>query len=795
MRHICVVRFLAILTFSAALISAHSEVALAENDPGKKATGVLHNSLEKARTNHPKVWRNKKNNTSFTITITNTKIMPGGAPCRKYEIEAQGKKGVYLTKGGACREDDGKWRIVTKNTTLTNKVPTAPRKRGVWLPSSIDEMMNGEQVATFESLGYRQGRTSITEDVGFNFANNIYTYKNSQGRNIKTKIRKRGKQFCVFSPNTKSPDKVFGGRKWLCLTVFSTITDARERAAPYLTPHPVLAFRIVHRKKTVYDVISSEHCKVDTYRNPPALNCMLRKRFWQKNMPFDPVARARTIRQTNDANKKRNLEIACQKEMARLKAARKAAARRIKKIRKAEAKRVAEAGRKLAAKQRRERLASEKREAKARRAAAERKRIAAIAEKRQRDEIEAERKAREETQKIRMAAEQGDAVAQERFADRLTNGIGIAKNNAAALKWLRNAAEQGNAKVQERLGNWLADGKEVPKNNKEAVRWFRKAAEQGKATAQVRLGNMLTGGMGASKDDTEAAIWYRKAAEQGHANAQFTLANVYSKGLGIPQNEEEARVWYRKAALQGIAEAQFIVGNWYLDDLGVPRSEAERLRWFRKAAYQGHTEAAEAVKVIEAAIVARNSKNLYLPVPPSFDPRNARSFITWRKQRLHRAYVISPGGAAGWTSGAASRMLAESIAMGGCRREAGRNFLGLLDDNVLRRNQNKCTLIAVDRKIVGAKPRKTESVYRNYGAGSASTNGASSDAYKIIEDRRKAFSHKSVKIRCLKSNDTKTIFYKPKQKKPYCHHQIITTCFSHEAETTLDAAAKYSCRN
>jgi len=63
------------------------------------------------------------------------------------------------------------------------------------------------------------------------------------------------------------------------------------------------------------------------------------------------------------------------------------------------------------------------------------------------------------------------------------------KDYANAVKCFQHAAEQGDAIAQNKLGNCYFDGEGVTKNFQEAVKWYRKAAEQGNANAQYNLGN------------------------------------------------------------------------------------------------------------------------------------------------------------------------------------------------------------------------------------------------------------------------------------------------------------------
>src|SRR5205807_312805 len=74
------------------------------------------------------------------------------------------------------------------------------------------------------------------------------------------------------------------------------------------------------------------------------------------------------------------------------------------------------------------------------------------------------------------------------------------------------AAEQGNAIAQNKLGFCYDNGKGVPKNYDEAAKWYRIAAEQGNAYAQFNLGVCYYNGKGVPKSYEDAAKWFRKAA-------------------------------------------------------------------------------------------------------------------------------------------------------------------------------------------------------------------------------------------------------------------------------------------
>ena len=62
------------------------------------------------------------------------------------------------------------------------------------------------------------------------------------------------------------------------------------------------------------------------------------------------------------------------------------------------------------------------------------------------------------------------------------DGLGLPKDEAEAVKWYRMAAEQGQANAQDNLGFAYAKGLGVPKDEAKAVKWCRMAAEQGGST-------------------------------------------------------------------------------------------------------------------------------------------------------------------------------------------------------------------------------------------------------------------------------------------------------------------------
>jgi hypothetical protein len=191
----------------------------------------------------------------------------------------------------------------------------------------------------------------------------------------------------------------------------------------------------------------------------------------------------------------------------------------------------------------------------------------------------------------RMAAEQGDATAQCNLGYCYYKGHGVNQDDTEAVKWYRMAAEQGYARAQQYLGYNYEKGLGVQQNYAQAVEWYRMAAEQGYAPSQCDLGVCYSKGQGVQQDYAQAVEWYRKAAEQGNTAAQFNLAACYKNGEGIDQDYIEAAKWFRKAAEHGDATAQYYLGKCYYHGEGIDQDYAQAVEWFHKSAEQGDATA------------------------------------------------------------------------------------------------------------------------------------------------------------------------------------------------------------
>lgn len=118
------------------------------------------------------------------------------------------------------------------------------------------------------------------------------------------------------------------------------------------------------------------------------------------------------------------------------------------------------------------------------------------------------------------------AVAQFCVAAFYFQGIGVKRDAAEALAWLKRSADQGYPNAQTNLGVLFMTGDGVKPDKAEAARLFIKAAQKQYPWAEYYLGGVYYEGEGAEKNDIEAVKWFKKATDHGLADAQEALKKL-----------------------------------------------------------------------------------------------------------------------------------------------------------------------------------------------------------------------------------------------------------------------------
>ncbi len=174
-------------------------------------------------------------------------------------------------------------------------------------------------------------------------------------------------------------------------------------------------------------------------------------------------------------------------------------------------------------------------------------------------------------------------AAQPTTADGLPAAIGSQR--------LRNAAQAGDAAAAYEVAMRFVEGRGVPANLEDAARWYERAASKGLGPAQYRYASMLEKGQGVRKDLAAAHKLYVAAADKGNAKAMHNLAVIYAEGAEGKPDYASAAQWFRKAAEHGVADSQFNLGVLAARGLGTEKNIAESYKWFALAAAQGDRDA------------------------------------------------------------------------------------------------------------------------------------------------------------------------------------------------------------
>ena len=116
--------------------------------------------------------------------------------------------------------------------------------------------------------------------------------------------------------------------------------------------------------------------------------------------------------------------------------------------------------------------------------------------------------------------------------------------------------------AQFELGLMYVDGVGVGKDEAKALEWLKKSAERRYPNAQyVLFGAYWKGSLGLKPDKERALVWLQRSANQNFAPAQFQLGLLYANGEGVKKDPRQAYAWMLEAAKNGSHEAKEFVSR------------------------------------------------------------------------------------------------------------------------------------------------------------------------------------------------------------------------------------------
>lgn len=134
-------------------------------------------------------------------------------------------------------------------------------------------------------------------------------------------------------------------------------------------------------------------------------------------------------------------------------------------------------------------------------------------------------------------APKGNVAAAYHLGDLYEHGIGTARDEAKAKRWLVVAADHGNVAAARQLGLLYLQGVATVQDFTQARKWLAKAADAGDELALRRLGDMNRDGLGAPADPVAAYACYEAAAMHGNSYA-VSLRDQLSRSLSVAQQRQ-----------------------------------------------------------------------------------------------------------------------------------------------------------------------------------------------------------------------------------------------------------------
>lgn len=245
------------------------------------------------------------------------------------------------------------------------------------------------------------------------------------------------------------------------------------------------------------------------------------------------------------------------------------------------------------------------------------------------DPVTAEDLYRQALAKLRPAVEAGDTDMQFWLAQCYLHGLGVDKDESAAVALLEKVRSQGYAAGICQLGSCYNEGIGIPKDRQKALELYEESAElgyreamtlsgilclalaqeeepnraeqgirrlqqaldKGCDTAAFILGKCYENGFGVETDTHKAVEYYRRSADWGNALGMTQLALCYLTSTGVEQNDSLGAELMLKAAKRNHVKAITGMGILYLNGRGVEQNQELAVEYFKKAAEKDDTDA------------------------------------------------------------------------------------------------------------------------------------------------------------------------------------------------------------
>jgi TPR repeat protein len=142
----------------------------------------------------------------------------------------------------------------------------------------------------------------------------------------------------------------------------------------------------------------------------------------------------------------------------------------------------------------------------------------------------------------KLGAEKGDAFCQSCYGRDLLYSVGVKKDVAAGIIWLRKAADQNQCDAEYALHMLYEEDEDIKADHAEARKWLLRAAEHGHHGARADLAEEIINAKD-KKRFKAVATWVRDGAMAGHDRSAHIMSFVYEEGLGTSVDPVESMAW------------------------------------------------------------------------------------------------------------------------------------------------------------------------------------------------------------------------------------------------------------
>ena len=197
---------------------------------------------------------------------------------------------------------------------------------------------------------------------------------------------------------------------------------------------------------------------------------------------------------------------------------------------------------------------------------------------------------------IRKAADQGMVIAYPELAECYQLGIGVPQDYAKAIEWETRFAQGGDAYAEAYIGHLYA--LMSPPQPDKSRTWYEKSAAHANPALLIAIAAAYGTGDGVPADGARATALLERSAQTGDDTNRLQVSGLLLSGRYVPQDLPKAKALVEQVAAHDDPGAQYELGQMYQSGSGTAVDSHAAFDWFRKSAAQGYGPAQETLSQI-----------------------------------------------------------------------------------------------------------------------------------------------------------------------------------------------------